>query len=84
MSRVSLRDKKIISLKTTNQNLAREVKKKEEERKLFENKNKELLERNDKLVKQLSGQLPAQGARHLLWDMIISEATRIKPYLNYI
>ena len=25
-----------------------------------------------------------QGVRHLLWDMIIVEATKIRPYLNYI
>ena len=38
-----------------NQKLAEIVKKKEEERKLFENKNKELLDRNDKFAKQLTG-----------------------------
>ena len=40
MSQVSLRDKEIIGLKSQNQNLADVVKKKEEERKLLENKNK--------------------------------------------
>ena len=25
-----------------------------------------------------------QGARHLLWDMIIAEAKKIRPHLNYI
>ena len=84
MSQVILREKDIIGLKNQNQNLAEAVKKKEEERRLFENKNKELLDRNEKLVKQLSRQLPVHGARHLLWDMIISEATRIRPYLNYV
>ena len=50
----------------------------------MENKNKELLDKNEKLVKQLSRQLPMQGARHLIWDMIITEAVKIRPYLNYI
>ena len=44
----------------------------------------ELLDMNDKLAKQFSGQLLVRGARHLLWDMVISEANRIMPYLNYI
>ena len=58
--------------------------KKEEERKALENKNKELLDINEKLVKQLSGQIPMQGARHLIQDMINAEAVKIRPYLNYI
>ena len=36
------------------------------------------------LAKQLTRQLPVQGARHLLWDMIIAEETKIKIYLNFI
>ena len=83
MSQVILIDKEIMRLKNKNQDLV-EVKNKEEERRLFENKNKELLDRNDKLVKQLSGQLLVQDARHLLWDMIISKDMRIRTYLNYI
>ena len=62
----------------------RRKKKKEEERKLLGNKNKELLDKNEKLMEHLTGQLPMQGARHLLWDMLISEATKIRPYLNFI
>ena len=54
MSQVSLRDEEIKSLKKGNQKLAEIIKKKEEEIKLFENKNKELLNINDKLAKQLS------------------------------
>ena len=42
------------------------------------------MDRNDKLAKQLTRQLPIQGVRHLLWDMNIAEATRIRPYLNFI
>ena len=55
MSQVILRDKEIMGLKNQNQNLVESVKKKEEERILFENKNKELLDMDDKLVKELSG-----------------------------
>ena len=55
MSQVSLRDIEIVGL---NQNLPGAVRKKEEERKSLENKNKELLDKNEKLVKQLYGKLP--------------------------
>ena len=84
MSQVSLRDLEIVGLKSQNQNLADAVLKKEEERKALENKYKELLDKNEKLVKQLSGKLPMQGARHPSWDMIIVEGVKIRPYLNYI
>ena len=70
-----------MSLKSQNQNLVVIFKKKEEERKLFEDKNKELLDRNYKLAKQLTGQLPVQGDRNILCGMIIVEATKIRPYL---
>ena len=51
MSEVSLRDKEILILKRENWNLVETIRKKEEERKFFENKNKDLLDINDKLVK---------------------------------
>ena len=60
------------------------VKNKEEEIKLLENVNEGLLDRNNKLEKQLTGKLPVQGSKHLLWDMIIVEAPEIRPYLNFI
>ena len=43
-----------MGMKTENQNLDEAVKRKEEERKLFESKNNELLDKNEKLVKQMS------------------------------
>ena len=84
MSQVRLRDLEVVGLKIQNKNLVDEILKKEEERKALEKKCKELLDKNEKLVKQLSRQLPMQGARHLIWDMIIAEAVKIRPYLNYI
>ena len=71
-------------LKEQNQNLVEIVEKKEEERKFFEDKNKDLLDRNDKLVKHMTSQLLVQGPRHLLCDMIIVEAKKIRPYLIFI
>ena len=76
MSQVSLREEEIKGLKVEKKKLVELVHKKEEEIKLFENKNKELLDINDKLAEKLSRQLPLQGASHLLWDMIITEAKK--------
>ena len=50
----------------------------------MENKYKYLLDKNDKLMKQLTGQFPVQGEKHIIWDMIITEAGNLRPYLNYI
>ena len=57
MSQVIQRDKEIMGLKNQNQNLVKAVKNKKHERRLLENKNKELLDKNEKLAKQLSRQL---------------------------
>ena len=84
MSQVSLRDLEIVGLKSQNKNLVDAVLKKEEEMKVLESENKELMDKNEKLVKQLYGQFPMQGARHVIWDMIIPETVKISPYLNYI
>ena len=56
--------------------------KKEEERKALENKYKKQQDKNDKLVKQLTGQFAIQGARHLIWDMIIAGDFKLIPYLG--
>ena len=84
MPQVNLRNEEIKSLKTQNQKLAEIIKKREEERNIFENKNKELLDINGKLTKQLSGQFLVQGVKQILWDMIIAEATKLRCYPNYI
>ena len=50
----------------------------------MENKYKDFLYKNDKLVKQLTRQFPIQRENHIIWDMIITEAGKLRPYLNYI
>ena len=60
------------------------IKNKEEEKINFENKNKELLEKNEILAENVSWKLPIQGAKHLIRDMVITKATKIWPYLNFI
>ena len=79
-----MRDLEIVGLKIQDKNLVDAVLKKEEERKALEKKCKELLDKNEKLVKQLFGQFPMQGARQLIQDTIIAEAVKVIPYLNYI
>ena len=81
---MSLRDLQIVGLKIINKNLVDVVLKKEEEREALEHKYKESMDINEKLVKQLYGELPMQGSRQLIWDMTIVEAVKLTPYLNYI
>ena len=50
----------------------------------MENKCKDLLDKNDKLMKPLTGKLFVQVSKHMIWDMIIAEARKLRPYLNYI
>ena len=58
--------------------------KREQERKTLENICKELVDHNNKLIKQVTGQLALQGAQHIIWVVLISEASKIRPYLDYI
>ena len=74
MSQVSLRDIEIIGLKIW---LMQSRRKKT--RGKHWKKNKELMDKNENLMKQIIFQLLVQGARHILWDMFISEATKIIP-----
>ena len=71
-------------MKNKIKNLENAALKKEEERKAMENKYKDLLDKNDKLMKQLTRQLPIQGSKHIIWDVIIIEAEKFRTYLNYI
>ena len=58
--------------------------KKEQERKKLEDKCKELVEKNNKLKKCDSGQAALQGEKHLIWDVMIEEAAKLRPYLDFI
>ena len=42
------------------------------------------MNQNTKLAKQVVGQMAFQGARHMIWDKIILEANKFRPYLDYI
>ena len=84
MSQVSLRDMEITGLNNQNKILEDIVVKREQERKKSENKCKELIDENNKLTKQVIGQSALQWAKHIIWDVLITEATKIRPYLDYI
>ena len=79
MSQVSIRDMEITSLKNQNKNLQDTATKKEQERKALENKCKELVDKN-----KVIGQSVVQGAKHIIWDVLIEEAAKLTPYLDYI
>ena len=66
MSQVCQRDLEIVDLKSKNKNLVDAYLNKREETKSLENKYKYLLDKKEKLVKQLSQKFPMQGARHLI------------------
>ena len=53
-------------------------------RKKLEERCKELQDKNEKLTKNASGQVTLQGAKHLIWDMIIVEETNVRTYLDFI
>ena len=58
--------------------------KKEEEKKMLEERCQELINQNAKLNKQVVGQIALQGARHMIWDEIIKEASKFRLYLDYV
>ena len=58
--------------------------KREKEIKTWEAKCHELKDKNDKLVKQVREKFHVQGAKNIIWDALISEATKLRPCLDYI
>ena len=58
--------------------------KKEEEKKKLAERCQELIDQNDILNKQVIGQMALQGARHMIWDEIIKEASKFILYLDYV
>ena len=90
MSQVSMKYLQLSRLKNQNKNLGNLTLQREKERKTWEAKSQdqeekyqELQTKNDKLMKQLTGQFPIHGEKHIIWDAIIEEADKFRPYLNY-
>ena len=74
----------ITVLKNQNKNLEDIATKREQERKTLENKCKELVDKNNKLTKQVIGQSALQGDKHLIWDVLIIEVAKLMSYLDFI
>ena len=66
MSQVSLKELEITGLKNQNKNLEDIDGKRELERKKLEDKCNELVDKNNKLTKQVTGQSTLPGANHLI------------------
>ena len=58
--------------------------KREQERKAWEAKCQELQTKNEKLMKQVTGQSSVWGSNHIIWDGIIAEVRKLRPYLDYV
>ena len=35
-------------------------------------------------MKQVTGQSSVQGAKHIIWDSLISKENKLRPYLDYV
>ena len=84
MSQGSLKELEMTGLKNQNKNLEYMAENKEQERKKLEDKCKEPIEKNNKLAKQVLGQSSLQGEKHLILDVLIAEAAKLRPYLDFI
>ena len=58
--------------------------KEEQGREKAEEKCQELIQQNAKLSQQVVGKFALKGARNLIWDQIIIEANKFRPYLDFI
>ena len=58
-------------MKNQNKNLEDIAGKREFERKKLEEKCKELVDKNNKLTEQVTGQSALQGAKHFIWDVLM-------------
>ena len=71
-------------MKNQNKKLEDTAGKRELERKKLEDKCKELVDKNTKLKKQVTRQSSLQGEKHLILDVLISEAAKLRSYLDFI
>ena len=84
MSEIGLKDTKLTKLKHQIKEFEEKNAKEEQEKKKVDEKCQELIKQNSKLNKQVVGEMALQGARHMIWDKIISEANKLRPYLDFI
>ena len=84
MSQIGLKDTELIKLKQRVEELEKERIKEKQGRERAEEKCQELTQQNDKLSQQVISKLALQGKKHMIWDQIIVEANKFRPYLNVI
>ena len=84
MSQIGLKDTNLTKLKQHIKELEEKNAKEEQEKKKVDEKCQELANQNSKLAKQVIGQMELQGAKHMIWDKIISEDKKLIPYLDFI
>ena len=84
MSQVSLKTIEITGLMKQNQDLMEMADVREDLKKRVEERCRELESKSSELSKLVSGQGALVGARHLIWDLIIVEANKVHPYLDFI
>ena len=91
MSQVSLKYLQLTGSKNQNKNLENLKFQREQERKTWEaksqakeTKSQEFQTKNDKLMKQVTGQLPVQGKTHIIWHSITEEANKLRPCLDFV
>jgi FtsZ-binding cell division protein ZapB len=84
MSQVILKVGEIKGLKEDIEKLQQEMKTKDERVAQFQKENQALQEKVNKLKTRLRGKGLLQGAKHIIWDSIVAEASKFRVYLNFI
>ena len=84
MSQIGLKDTELTKLKNQIKEFEETIRKDEHQKKKVDEKCQELINKNAKLNKQVVGKMALQGARHMIWDKIISETNKLRPYLDFI
>jgi FtsZ-binding cell division protein ZapB len=84
MSRVSLKDGEIKELKENIKKIEQEAQKRDESVSQLKKQNAVLHEKVNKLNIGLKGKSLLKGAKHIIWDSISVEVTKLRTYLIYV
>ena len=77
MSQVSLKDGEIKELKGKNSKLQQEIRNLQKEK-------KDLQDKVSKQKEKFKGKLRLQGTKHMIWDQILVEVTKIWDFMNVV